>query len=403
VSYRADHDQISEVGDYFQVVIEGLILLLVYFQNGLLLYDLVLVVFVIGLHEALPQRGLDLGNGELGHQSADDVDEEEAEQLLPESDDVQPHEGDVEQVGEGDDELVDEELDDDVVLVALVGEVLLVLGELLDERAVDGLVEDVGHQDVHDVGNLAVGSAGVEHPALLRPVRDLLEVEQLVVLVHEAPRVERQHHEHQRGHQDGRADAQRDEVPPAGLQQRHVELPFPRNARLARLEALLVDNVLVDRPILVVACLLAGLRPLLLVLPLRDEDDAPHHHDQAVEEVPGAVIRSVLSKHVEEDSSDAHDGWEDEPGLEEGDEVEVGGSVGAHVAADAAGNDGSVLGGLVDGDEFYESSVLHDVGEGVDDCGLVQRHSLPLDVEVEQVVVLRSQFLLGREQAAIFI
>ena len=99
---------------------------------------------------------------------------------------------------------------------------LLVLGELLDQRTVDHLVADVGDQDVHDVGDLGVESVGVEDSAFVCPLGNALEVEELVVFVDEASGVEGQDHEEQCGQQDADANGKGDEVTPASLQQRHI-------------------------------------------------------------------------------------------------------------------------------------------------------------------------------------
>jgi len=110
-----------------------------------------------------------LRNQQLRDQPAHNINEEQAQQLLPQSHDVHPHKRDIEQICEGDDELIDEELDDDAVLVAAVREVLLVLGEPFGQRPVDLLVEDVCHQHVHQVRDLRPARCRVEDASRSSP------------------------------------------------------------------------------------------------------------------------------------------------------------------------------------------------------------------------------------------
>lgn len=111
--------------------------------------------------------------------------------MLPEADDVHSDEGNVEEVGKGDYELVDKELDDYVVFVGLVGEVLLVFGELLGKRPVDLFVENIGDQNVNQVRNLRPVCVCVENTALLCPLGYTLEVYYFVFFVHKASCVKR--------------------------------------------------------------------------------------------------------------------------------------------------------------------------------------------------------------------
>ena len=54
---------------------------------------------------------------------------------------------------------------------------LLVFGELLDQRTIDHLIAYICDQDVHDVGYLSVESVCVENAALVCPFGNTLEVE----------------------------------------------------------------------------------------------------------------------------------------------------------------------------------------------------------------------------------
>ncbi len=123
-------------------------------------------------------------NNEFCDKSSDDVDEKQAEELLPQADDVHADKCNVEEISEGDDELIDEKFDDDAVLVGVVAEVLLVFGEPFGEWAVDLLVKHVGHQDVHQVGDLGPVGRGVEDASWPCPARYRLEVQKFMVLVH---------------------------------------------------------------------------------------------------------------------------------------------------------------------------------------------------------------------------
>ena len=64
--------------------------------------------------------------------------------MLPQTNDVHPYKGDIEQISKGYDVLVDEIFDDDVVLVAFVGKMLLVFCEFFGHRTENLLVEYVG-------------------------------------------------------------------------------------------------------------------------------------------------------------------------------------------------------------------------------------------------------------------
>lgn len=99
---------------------------------------------------------------------------------------------------------------------------LLVLGESFDQRTVDGLIENIGDQDVDDIGYLRVGSASIKNAPFVCPFRDRLEVEQLVVFVDEPSSIQRKHHKDQSGHQDEDAHTIRDKIPPTRLQKRNV-------------------------------------------------------------------------------------------------------------------------------------------------------------------------------------
>ena len=110
------------------------------------------------LHRVAPLYARQLRNHQLRYQPSDDIDEKQTQELFSQPNDVHAHEGDVEEVGEGYYELVDEKFYYYAVFIRMIGEVLLVLGEAFGERAVDLLVEDVGHQHVHKIGNLRPAS-----------------------------------------------------------------------------------------------------------------------------------------------------------------------------------------------------------------------------------------------------
>lgn len=97
--------------------------------------------------------------------------------MLSESNYIHSHKGDVKKICKSDDKLIHKVLDDYVVFVRLVSQMLLVFGELLDQRTVDNLITDISDQNVHDVRYLSVKSVGIENAALVCPFRDVLEVE----------------------------------------------------------------------------------------------------------------------------------------------------------------------------------------------------------------------------------
>jgi hypothetical protein len=69
--------------------------------------------------------------------------------LLPQANDVHPHESNVKQISECDNVLIDEIFDNNAVFVRFRLEMLLKFGESLGKGAVDGFVEDVCYQHVH--------------------------------------------------------------------------------------------------------------------------------------------------------------------------------------------------------------------------------------------------------------
>jgi hypothetical protein len=137
-----------------------------------------------------------------------------------------------------------------------------------------------------------------------------------------------------------------------------------------------------DRPLLVIARLLTRLGPLLLLLPLAYEDDAPNHHQQTIQEIPRTIIRRVVAQIVEQNSRYADNGREDEPSLQEGHEIEISLGVRADVTADAFRDYRPEFGPLVDGDQLDKACMLHDISEGVDIGLLMQGRALSLDAEI---------------------
>lgn len=187
-------------------------------------------------------------------------------------------------------------------------------------------------------------------------------------------------------------------MPPYLLQKRDILLLLPRYPRLPDLATLTVDQILELRPLIAIPRLLARSSPLLTVLPLSHENDAPNHYDKCVEEVSRTVFGCEGEGVVVGRSQHAHQGWEDQPALEEGHEVEVGLGVGSQIFFHIAQNDASVFRILVDRDQLFEPRMPHDIGQGVYLRIDVVGGSLLLDGVGEEIVVLGPEVLVRRKQ-----
>lgn len=109
--------------------------------------------------------------------------------------DVEPHKCDVEKISERNDELVNEKLHDDAVRMGFAVEMPLNLGQLLGQGSVYTLIEYICDDDVDQVGHLPPPSLCVEYPSLGSPRTQSLKIQQLVVWVHETPRIQGKDHE----------------------------------------------------------------------------------------------------------------------------------------------------------------------------------------------------------------
>lgn len=78
-------------------------------------------------------------------------------------------------------------------------EMPLNLGELLGQGSVDTFIEDIGDNDVDQVGDLSPPGLCVEYPSLGSPRTQSFKIQQLVVRVHEPPRIQGKDHEENRG------------------------------------------------------------------------------------------------------------------------------------------------------------------------------------------------------------
>lgn len=178
-------------------------------------------------------------------------------------------------------------------------------------------------------------------------------------------------------------------------------LPLPRKSRFPHSGTLPVDQVLVLGPLLIVASGLAHCCPFLLVLPLGVKNNAPKHYEESIQKVSRTVLSRKLEKRVVEESHQPYNRGEDEPGLQESHKGEVGLRVGAEILLHIADYHRPVLGIFVDGNEFLESCVAHDITEGVYLVTLL-RSVLLLHEVSQQVVVLGPQLLIRSEQRLVF-
>lgn len=103
----------------------------------------------------------------LSHQSPDNVNEEEREELLPEPNNIESDKGDVEQISECDQKFVNKVFNDDAVLVTFSGIVSLKLCQLNRKGSINHLIESVSDEHVEDVGNLIPAGVDVEDPTLV--------------------------------------------------------------------------------------------------------------------------------------------------------------------------------------------------------------------------------------------
>ena len=98
----------------------------------------------------------------FSHHSPDNINKEQREQLFPQPVNVQPHKSNVEQVSKSNNELIDKIFEYDTIFIPLPGLVSFHFGQHLHSRSVHILIEPIGHQDMHYIGDLAVEGAGVK-------------------------------------------------------------------------------------------------------------------------------------------------------------------------------------------------------------------------------------------------
>jgi hypothetical protein len=77
-------------------------------------------VRIAGFHGIRAIHTGNLGDDQLGDEPADDINEEQTQQLFSKSNYVHSDKGNVEQISKSYDELIDEEFDNDTVLIGVI-------------------------------------------------------------------------------------------------------------------------------------------------------------------------------------------------------------------------------------------------------------------------------------------
>lgn len=205
--------------------------------------------------------------------------------------------------------------------------------------------------------------------------------------VHKTSCVQRQNHEVQSGQKNSYAHKIWSKISPHRLEKGNVVFSLTRQPWLPHSRTFPIDQILIFWPFLIVTCLLTDSRPFLLVLPLCIENYAPQHDEKGIKEISRAVLSRELKESVVKEGDNADDGGEQQPCLHECHKGKICLWISSKIFFHIPNYDSSVFWIFVNGHQFLETCVPHNVAKRVYLTALLSIVLL-LDEVGQQIVIL---------------
>jgi len=182
------------------------------------------------------------------------------------------------------------------------------------------------------------------------------------------------------------------------LKKGNIELALPWYHWFSCLASTPIHNILMFRPLIIVASLLTSSSPFFTLFPFCYIDHTPYHNCESIQKISRAVIGSIIEEYIKDYSQQSDYSREDKPLLKKADKIEIRLRIGSNILAKTSEYNAAIFWILMYRHKFLEACVSHNICQRINLLLLVSWSSLLFHWKINKEVILGPQFFLRGEK-----